>query len=165
MSEPDRTSAGDSNAAALRLLRAASLPFVVCLLFFFVTPSTERPLRPSSPEISQQVLKVVESQFAAFRDGDYPRAYSFASAEIQHQFTPLTFERMVKDGYPIIAYWHTVAFGVVEDNGHVAVLEVSVKGQRGHPRFFRYLLIREADQWRINGVQELRQSPTQGQFV
>lgn len=116
-------------------------------------------------DVSRQVRTVVEAQFAAFRLGDYQRAYSFASAELQQQFTPQTFERMVKDGYPVIAYWRTVAFGAVEDNGREAVLEVSVTGRRGATRFFRYVLIREADRWRIRGVQELRLSPTQGQFV
>lgn len=147
------------------LLRAAALPLAVCLLFYFVTPTTDRPLRPSSVEVSRQVRTVVESQFAAFRDGDFQRAYSFASAEIQQQFTPQAFEQMVKDGYPVIAYWRTVAFGSVEDNGREAVLDVSVKGRRGATRFFRYVLIREADHWRIRGVQEVRLSPTQGQFA
>lgn len=114
----------------------------------------------------RQVLGVVESQFTAFRDGDYARAYSFAASGLQQQFNVAAFEKMVKDGYPVIAYWRAVSFGVVEDNGHEAVVLVSVQGRGGRTRFFRYLLVREANEWRINGVVEINVSPAvQGQMV
>ncbi|MFM8470009.1 MAG: DUF4864 domain-containing protein, partial [Limisphaerales bacterium] len=104
--------------------------------------------------------------FTAFRDGDYARAYSFAASGIQQQFDVAAFERMVKDGYPIIAYWRAVSFGDVEDNGREAVVLVSVQGRGGRTRFFRYVLVREANEWRINGVMEVSVSPaTQGQIV
>ncbi len=114
----------------------------------------------------RQVIGVVESQFTAFRDGDYARAYSFAAAGLQQQFTVAAFERMVKDGYPIIAYWRAVSFGEVEDNGREAVVLLSVQGRGGRTRSFRYLLIREANEWRINGVMEVQLSPAaQGQLA
>lgn len=114
----------------------------------------------------RQVLGVVESQFTAFRDGDYARAYSFAAPGIQQQYDVAGFERMVKEGYSIIAYWRTVSFGEVEDNGREAVVLVSVQGRGGRTRFFRYLLVREANEWRINGVVEINLSPAvQGQMV
>ena len=69
-----------------------------------------------------------------------------------------------KNGYPIIANWHAVSFGEMQDNGREAVLVLSVQGRGGRTRFFRYLLIREADAWRINGVEEINLSPAaQGQ--
>ena len=145
-------------------LRLASLPFVACLVFFCVTPSGERPLRRSSPEVVRAIRSVVEAQFEAFRDDDYLRARSYASAEIQRQFTTAAFERMVKGGYPGIAFWQKVSFGAVADNGHEAIIEVSVTSRRGHTRSFRYLLIREGELWRINGVVEFEPTAT-GQFV
>lgn len=148
------------------MLRALSLPFAACLLFFLVTPTSVQPLHRSSAEVRRQVVGVVESQFTAFRDGDYARAYSFAAPGIQQQFTVAAFERMVKDGYPIIAYWRAVSFGEVEDNGREATVLVSVQGRGGRTLFFRYLLIREANEWRISGVVEINLSPAvQGQMV
>lgn len=141
-----------------------SLPFAVCLLFLFVTPTASQPFRRSSADVRREVIGVVESQFTAFKDGDYARAYSFAAAGIQQQFNVTAFERMVKNGYPIIANWHAVSFGEMQDNGREAVLVLSVQGRGGRTRFFRYMLIREADAWRINGVEEINLSPaTQGQ--
>lgn len=158
-----------------------SLPFAVCLLFFFVTPGSVQPLHRSSAEVRRQVVGVLESQFAAFRDGDYALAYSFAASGLQQQLTVAAseqakdgrilpqaelekraiaaFERMVKDGYPIIAYWRAVSFGDVEDNGREAVVQVSVQGRGGRTRFFRYVLVREENAWRIGGVEEVNLLP------
>ena len=165
-----------------------SLPFAVCLLFFLVTPGHVQPLHRSTAEVRRQVVGVVESQFAAFRDGDYALAYSFAASGLQQQLTVAAseqtkdgrllpqaelakravaaFERMVKDGYPIIAYWRAVSFGEVEDNGREAVVQVSVQGRGGRTRFFRYVLVREGNAWRISGVEEVNLSPAvQGQMA
>ncbi len=143
-----------------------SLPFAVCLLFFLVTPGSVQPLHRSSAEVRRQVVGVVESQFAAFRDGDYALAYSFAASGLQQQLTVAAFERMVKDGYPVIAYWRAVSFGAVEDNGREAVVLVSVQGRGGRTRFFRYVLVREENAWRISGVEEVNLSPgVQGQMA
>lgn len=155
MSDFPRPPSGSPRAECVRLLRVLSLPFAACLLFFLVTPSGIQPLHRSTAQVRRQVLGVVESQFMAFQDGDYARAYSFAASGIQQQFNVATFERMVKDGYPLIAYWRTVSFGELQDNGREAVLLVSVQGRGGRTRQFRYLLLREAGEWRVNGVQEV----------
>jgi hypothetical protein len=165
-SESSGLTDGLSRAEILRLLRALSLPFAACLVFFLVTPTGVQPLKRSRAEIRREVLAVIEGQFSAFQDGDYARARAFAAPGIQQQFDVAAFERMVKDGYPVIAYWRTVHFGDVEDNGREAVALVSVRGRRGQTRFFRYLLVREGGQWRINGVVEVQVSPAaQGQIV
>ncbi len=149
-----------------RLLRAASLPFAACLVFFLITPSALRPLQKSRPEVRREVIRVVEAQFKAFREGDYARAWSLAAPGIQEQFTVTAFERMVREGFPIIAHWRAVSFFESQDNGREAVLVVSVQGRSGRTRYFRYLLVREAQTWRINGVVEVNVSPpTHGQLA
>jgi hypothetical protein len=135
------------------------LPLVACLVFFFVTPANVQPFQLSTAAVRRQVVGVVESQFNAFRDGDYARAYAFAASGIQQQFTVAAFERMVKDGFPVIAYWRAVSFGEVEDNGRAAGVAVSVQGRGGRTRRFRYLLLREGNEWRISGVVEINPSP------
>lgn len=118
----------------------------------------------STAEVRQQVVGVVQSQFAAFREGDYARAYSLAAAGLQKQLTVTSFERMVKDGYPIIAYWRAISFGDVVDNRREAEVIVTVQGRSGRTRFFRYMLVREENEWRISGVAEINLSPAvQGQ--
>lgn len=166
MSDSLRQAGGISRAEFVLLLRVLSIPFAASLVFFLITPAATQPLRRSSAEVRQQVIGVVESQFKAFRDGDYARAYSFAAAGLQQEFTVAAFERMVKDGYPIIAYWRAVSFGQVEDNGREAVMLLTVQGRGGRTRFFRYQLVREADGWRISGVIEVQLTPeAQGQVA
>ena len=166
MSDSSRNPGTFSHDESVRLLRVMSLPFAVCLLFFLVTPSGVQPLHRSSAEVRRQVVGVVESQFNAFRDGDYARAYSFAATGLQQQFTVAAFERMVKEGYPIIADWRAVSFGEAVDNGREAALLVSVQGRGGRTRYFRYVLVREANEWRISGVVEVNVSPAaQGQMA
>ena len=118
MSDSRPQTDGLSREEFLGLLRVLSLPFAVCLLFLFVTPTASQPFRRSSADVRREVIGVVESQFTAFKDGDYARAYSFAAAGIQQQFNVTAFERMVKNGYPIIANWHAVSFGEMQDNGN-----------------------------------------------
>lgn len=166
MSESSGSTHELSRAEFVRLLRALSLPFAACLLFFLVTPTGVQPLKRSHAQVRREVLAVIEGQFQAFQEGDYERAWSFAAPGIQQQFNVAAFERMVKDGYPVIAYWRAVSFGEVEDNGREAAALVSVRGRGGRTRFFRYLLVREAGRWRINGVVEVNVSPSaQGQMV
>lgn len=71
---------------------------------------------------------------------------------------------MVKDGYPIIAYWRAISFGDVVDNRREAEVIVTVQGRSGRTHFFRYMLVREENEWRISGVAEINLSPAvQGQ--
>ena len=166
MSDSPRNPGTFSRDEFARLLRVMSLPFAACLVFFLITPSSVQPLHPSSAEVRRQVIGVVESQFNAFHDGDYARAYSFAATGLQQQFTVAAFERMVKEGYPIIAAWRAVSFGEAVDNGREAAVLVSVQGPGGRTRHFRYVLVREANEWRISGVVEVNVSPAaQGQMV
>lgn len=166
MSDSPPQLSGPSRDDFVRLLRVVSLPFAACLLFFLVTPGNVQPLHRSTAEVRRQVVGVVESQFAAFRDGDYARAYSFAASGLQQQLTVAAFERMVKGGYPVIAYWRAVSFGETQDNGREAVVLISVQGRGGRTRFFRYVLVREGNEWRISGVEEINLSPAvQGQVA
>ena len=146
-------------------MAAAGVTAVCCLPRFFLRHPVGRTAAAAQFAGGRAgVRSVVEAQFEAFRDDDYSRARSYASAEIQRQFTTAAFERMVKGGYPGIAFWQKVSFGAVADNGHEAIIEVSVTSRRGHTRNFRYLLIREGELWRINGVVEFEPTAT-GQFV
>ena len=131
------------------------LPLAAILLFLLVAPGGVQPLQPSVPDAKKEILGVIQAQFEALRQGDYAQAHSFAAAGLRQQFSVAAFERMVKEGYPIIAFWRALSFGEVEDNGHEAVVEISVLSRRGRIHVFRYLLLREASGWRINGVLEL----------
>lgn len=152
--------------AQLRLLRLLSLPLAVALVFYFVTTGGVPPFQPSQAQVRRQVVNVIEAQFKAIKEGDFARARSFAAAGLQAQLSDAAFERMVKEGYPVIAFWRALSVEAVHDNGREAVVEVWVQSQRGRIHRFRYWLLREAEGWRINGVFELSAPPpVRGQFA
>lgn len=118
------------------------------------------PLQISEGNIEQDIRGVIESQLAAFREDDYPRAFTFAAATLRAQMTLPTFERMVKAGYPLIAQSKSVQFGVMLDNGDHALVDVIVAGEGGQMRHYQYILQRERLGWKIAGVTEVKPSGT-----
>ena len=46
---------------------------------------------------------MIEGQLAAFRAGEYAKAYSYAATPIKGMFALEDFEAMVKSAYPVIA--------------------------------------------------------------
>lgn len=159
MSDSTLPPASPAREAQLRLIRMLSLPLAAALLFFLVTPGGVPPFQPSQAQVRRQVVNVIEGQFKALRDGDYARARSFAATALQAQFNVPAFERMVKEGYPVIAFWRALSVEAVQDNGREAVVEVFVQSQRGRFHRFRYWLLREETGWRINGVLEMPAPP------
>lgn len=114
----------------------------------------------SETNVETELREVIQAQLTAFRKDDYPEAYKYAASSIKEHFPLPAFERMVKQGYPLIAQSSTVQFGVVVDNGKQAVVNVVVAGENGRTRHYQYLMQREEAGWRIGGVTEARSSGT-----
>lgn len=108
-----------------------------------------------------ELAKVIEGQLAAFRDNDFPRAYTFAASGIKEMFGPAEFERMVKVGYPVIARSASAEYGLTLDSGEEAVVNVRIVGAAdGQAVDYLYTLGKEDGTWKITGVSELRREQT-----
>jgi len=97
--------------------------------------------------------RVVMSQLEAFRRDDFGAAYGFASAMIRDLFDRERFEVMVRGGYPEIA--RSVSAFVSRANvatTDTVYLTLTIRGANGNTVEARYELVREAGDWRINGV-------------
>ena len=111
------------------------------------------PLHLSKKGVSAPVRQVVDAQLAALRADDYAAAYALASAQIQQQFTARLFERMIKRGYPALARHARAEPGLVHDDGAGrAEVVISVYDSQDRQMDFRYRLVQQNDEWRINGV-------------
>jgi Domain of unknown function (DUF4864) len=117
--------------------------------------ATEPLFELSNETMEGQLRGVIQSQLAAFRQDDYPRAYTYASAAVKAQVALPAFERMVKLGYPLIAQSRSAQFGVTFDNGEQAVVNVVIVGRSGHARHYRYILQKEGTSWKVFGVAEV----------
>ncbi|HEV8471437.1 MAG TPA: DUF4864 domain-containing protein [Methylomirabilota bacterium] len=93
------------------------------------------------------------AQLEAFRQGDFDRAYTYASVVIREQFGREAFERMVRLGYPQIAAPATVTLDGAEraPNGSV-FLFLRVRGADGVAVEAVYEMVLEAGAWKVNGV-------------
>ena len=147
------------------------LVFAVCLVFrppsapaapdgTAAPPSAASPA-PSTPHHSSDALKkelsaVIEGQLAAFRANDYPKAYTFAAAEIKGMFPVEDFEKMVRTNYAVIARSTSTDYGVAFDTGEEAVVNVRIQNAEKKSVEYQYLLKKEDSGWKISGVSEIK---------
>ncbi|MBM7069347.1 DUF4864 domain-containing protein [Actibacterium sp. 188UL27-1] len=99
------------------------------------------------------VTGVIQSQIDAFMEDDFDRAFTFASPNIRGLFgTPDNFERMVKQGYPMVWRPADVSYGQTE-NGEGRVLQnVVIRDADGVVHVLEYEMIPASGSWQINGV-------------
>ena len=132
-----------------RATPAPSYPFAL-LHVLAVVPTAGAD---DAEEAVRAATRVVMTQLEAFRRGDFTAAYGFASAMIQQIFDRERFEAMVRGGYPEIAR-SVVAFvsrAELAQNDTV-YLTLRIQGANGNTVEATYELVREAGNWRINGV-------------
>jgi len=127
-------------------------------------PPTEARFVASPAPVRRTLVGVVQAQLAAFRKGDFEKAYSYASAEIRRRFDRAQFARMVRESYPAIANSQAARFGGVFDDGRRAVVHAEIDSAVRRQVMFAYLLVREAGQWKISGVYEAETPSLDGEI-
>jgi hypothetical protein len=110
------------------------------------------PAKLSEDGVRKELIGVIQSQLAAFRKDDYPKAYHYAASNIRDSLSLPVFERMVRRAYPVIAQSSGAQFGVIVDNGDEAVVDVLIEGGPGREAQYQYFLTRELTGWKISGV-------------
>ena len=130
-----------------------------------VSPADETPAKPGDPtgQPSTEALKkefsqVIEAQLAAFRAGEYDKAYAFAASQIKDMFPVENFKEMVEAAYPVIAHSTTAEFGLAIDTGDEAVINVRVENADKKSVLYQYTLHKEEGTWKISGVSEVKSS-------
>jgi len=114
----------------------------------------------SKAEVRKELVAVVDGQLAAFRAGDFARAYGFAAQPLRAQFTLKAFAAMVARSYPFVAHSERAEPGLPMDDGETAVLPVRVFAAGGKSADYQYQFTREGDGWHITGVlPEQRRDP------
>jgi uncharacterized protein DUF4864 len=111
------------------------------------------PARAQQDADAKAAADSILRQLEAFRRDDYDGAYAFASEDIQQAFDRVSFERMVRSGYPEIAHSSSAAVSQVDvaQDGHVHI-RLKVKGTNGNTVEALYDMVRESAGWRVNGV-------------
>ena len=112
------------------------------------------PFKMADDKLQRQLILVIQSQLAAFRQEDYSMAYTFAAADFKAQISLAAFERMVKAAFPQIARSRAAEYGIIVENGDNAKVEVTIVGETGTRIHYQYILHRESGDWKIGGVNE-----------
>ncbi len=113
-----------------------------------------------SEPVKQELTAVIDGQLAAFRAGDYPKAYTFAAGGIKEMFPVDHFEMMVKTAYPLIAGSAKAEYGLAFDTGEDAVVNVTIEDAKGQRAQYQYTLSKEKGVWKITGVVEQKPEGT-----
>jgi hypothetical protein len=119
-------------------------------------------MRVSKPVVRDEITAMIETQLAAFREGDATKAYRCASEGFREQVSPVAFARMVARNYPEI--WQNVRaeVGIVRDDDTRATVVVHVFAKNADA-LYDYVLFHEKTGWRIGGV--LRRDPKKANGV
>jgi hypothetical protein len=109
--------------------------------------------QPDDRQQETAMAQTVLDQLAAFRRGDWPGAYAFASASIQERYTLEAFREMVTRGYrPIAQPMQSRVLKALALDSQRGFVELRVEARDGDTIDALYELILEQGRWRINGV-------------
>ena len=105
------------------------------------------------------LYEVVNSQYNALRDANYPQAYHRASTGIQRKFNLVQFAEMIRNDYAHIARAESAEFGAVMCRGNRAVVQVFFIDDAGTVTPCFYSLVHEGEEWKIDGARLMRRWP------
>jgi hypothetical protein len=114
----------------------------------------------SGEPLKQELTGVIGSQLSAFQAGDFKTAYSYADKAMHQHLASAAFEEMVRTSYPEIAATRVVNYGVIVDNGRLAVVMVMITGSSGKVAHYQYFLRKEGHGWRVSGVMRVQPQGT-----
>lgn len=115
------------------------------------------PLEAAEPEDSIQA--VISSQFEAFLADDVEAAFGHAAPGIRRIFiTPEGFGSMVQNGYPMVWRPAETRFLELRELDGALWQKVLIRDQAGAWHVLDYEMLRVGADWRIGGVQYLRQA-------
>ena len=99
----------------------------------------------------------IGAQIDAFQIDDFATAFTFASPNIQGMFgTHERFGQMVQNGYPMVWRPGEVQYLELRDINGALWQRVMIRDRLGGVHMLDYQMIRQGEDWRINGVQLLR---------
>ena len=149
--------AGATAMTARAKITALTFFFAICATAAVVTAYFQA--RADANVKPADLYSVVEHQLGELRGGNFSRAYEYASSSIQERYNVDQFAAMVQADYPGMIETTRAEYGLVQTNGRHATMQVYLIGQNGQVMPCVYLLIREGDEWRIDGAELMEPWP------
>jgi hypothetical protein len=138
---------------------------ITLVTFFFATCLTAAlataylQMRADANVKPADLYAVVERQLGNLRGGDFSSAYEDASKAIQDRYSVEQFAAMVQTQYPGMTQVGRAEYGQVQTHGRHATMQVYLIGEDGVIIPCIYMLVREGDDWRIDGARLMHPWP------
>ena len=117
--------------------------------------------QPASPAESALAHQTMAGQIAALKAGDGPKAWSYQDRGLRRRFpSPAQLMQVVAGHYPEFLHPHSVTYEPVftDKSGQTAHAAVVLEDDSGNRVWDGYLLVREGEQFKVNGVEPLHRS-------
>jgi hypothetical protein len=124
--------------------------FAVCLTAAVITAWLQA--RADANVKPADLYAVIDRQLGNLRNGDFPHAYEYASRAIQQQYTLQQFADMIQADYSDMTSATRAEYGPVQTRGPHATIQTYLIGPHGQVVPCIFILVHEADAWRIDGA-------------
>lgn len=108
---------------------------------------------------AQAILEVIENQLNAVQSKDYKKAYYDYSSEALRNRTPMETFVYYVNHYAVLGHNKNAMFGNPEFKGNTAILRGTLTSTDGSSYKAEYHLIREGNDWKVNGLQLIPVTP------
>jgi hypothetical protein len=98
------------------------------------------------------LVEAIDGQLAAFAQGDFAAALSFASERFRSANTPEQFQATIEADYPLLIGASGQRPGTCVAQGGTAQLVVTIEGDGGQRDELVYLMTLEDGEWRIEAA-------------
>lgn len=128
-------------------------------------PAAQPPLPPGAeagPGVqneAQAILEVIENQLSAVQSKEYRKAYFDYSSEALRNRTPMETFVYYVNHYSVLGHNKNAMFGNPEFKGNTAILRGTLTSTDGSSYKAEYHLIREGNDWKVNGLQLIPITP------
>lgn len=108
---------------------------------------------------AQSILEVIENQLSAVQSKDYKKAYLDYTSEALRNRTPMDTFIYYVNHYTVLGHNRNAMFGNPEFKGNTAILRGTLTSTDGSSYKAEYHLIREGNDWKVNGLQLIPVTP------
>ena len=109
-----------------------------------------------------QLISVINTQMAAFRSKNLPRAYSITSKLFKSKFSQKDFSNLIQMYYPLLLVNTKVTPGVCLRDGNQAQIIVQVFDSKSNNLALNYKLGFEKGKWSIDGAVQIENGNLSG---
>ena len=109
-----------------------------------------------------ELVSIIDSQMAAFKRRDFPKAYALTSKLFKRSFSLQSFAALITNAYPVLISNTNVLPGICKRLGNQAQIMVQVSDMKNNKTILIYKLSLNSNKWEIDGAVRVESSNLSG---